>query len=398
MSDTRSDAENQLHSIEMSADLEDSLGSALESSFNLPPPPPAPKKAADSPQEPTAIPAETVAASQEPVEGMDTWKETYESYLSEWQAESSLARSKAELTRKKIEEDKAARAKAEKDKAAADKKAKADAEKAEKDKIRLQLELESQSSRVGGVRESGATKAAREQKVKEAWEMVKGSKGSADQKAGETVETDGRGTTTQDVEPAQSSSAVKPLAYDPTTSTDPIPPVFQDAKPVDRAPVPTESVTQSRHSATSQAWEEISGPSGSSGTGSAEAVSPARSEGSEGDIVNVPSNPEKQDAVVAGSGSQHPQPPAQPPSLTLSLFSSPSSLSVSRILAVVGINLVLPFINGVFLGFGEIFAREAVRVGKAVWSGQRSLFGFGRGAAAGQGGRGTSGVGLSGGF
>jgi hypothetical protein len=42
------------------------------------------------------------------------------------------------------------------------------------------------------------------------------------------------------------------------------------------------------------------------------------------------------------------------------------------------------------LGFGEIFAREAVRTGKFWWRNGISLFG------RGNSGRGTSGVGLSG--
>jgi hypothetical protein len=72
------------------------------------------------------------------------------------------------------------------------------------------------------------------------------------------------------------------------------------------------------------------------------------------------------------------------------MFTSPNNLSVSKVLAIVGINLVLPFVNGVMLGFGEIFAREAVRTGKFWWRNGISLFG------RGNSGRGTSGVGLSG--
>lgn len=69
---------------------------------------------------------------------------------------------------------------------------------------------------------------------------------------------------------------------------------------------------------------------------------------------------------------------------------------------MLGINLVLPFINGVMLGFGEIFAREAFKVGRMVFRGERSLFGWNRGGSdlergeRGAGGRGVAGVGLSG--
>lgn len=57
------------------------------------------------------------------------------------------------------------------------------------------------------------------------------------------------------------------------------------------------------------------------------------------------------------------------------------------------------------LGFGEIFARETIRVGRLVFRGERRLFGFGGGrnvwggAEEGEargGGRGVAGVGLSG--
>jgi hypothetical protein len=66
-------------------------------------------------------------------------------------------------------------------------------------------------------------------------------------------------------------------------------------------------------------------------------------------------------------------PPYQPPSLALSLFTSPSHRSIARIAAVVGINLILPFINGVMLGFGEIFARETVIFGRRLWRGEATL-------------------------
>jgi len=45
---------------------------------------------------------------------------------------------------------------------------------------------------------------------------------------------------------------------------------------------------------------------------------------------------------------------------------------------VVGINVILPFINGIMLGFGEIFAREAVQVGRTWWRESGSWFGASR--------------------
>ena len=145
---------------------------------------------------------------------------------------------------------------------------------------------------------------------------------------------------------------------------------------------PAESATLSRHSATSQAWEELSGPSSSS---------PSNQSGDD-DLVKV-SRPRDRDQP-----SQPRQtPPAAPPSLTLSLFTMPGHLSIGRITAVVGINLVLRFINGVMLGFGEIFARETVRVGRLWWRHGGSFFSlFGRGPGSSGGARGVSSVGLSG--
>lgn len=195
--------------------------------------------------------------------------------------------------------------------------------------------------------------------------------------------------------------------YDPTTSTEPIPPAMQDPSPpsTSRSIAPG-STSQSRHSATSQAWEEISaGGSPSSG----EDLSPAGSSSDE--LVNVPSSsnalgrgmtepvPREISSTGLSKRDSSSSPPAQPPSLTLSLFSQSSQISASRILAVLGINLVLPFINGVMLGFGEIFARETVAAGRRWWRSGTSLFGNRWGDAGRHttpAGRGVGTVGLSG--
>ncbi|KAF8596283.1 hypothetical protein BDV93DRAFT_610971 [Ceratobasidium sp. AG-I] len=58
----------------------------------------------------------------------------------------------------------------------------------------------------------------------------------------------------------------------------------------------------------------------------------------------------------------HPPAPVAPPSLTLTVFDSNVSTR-TRIVALVSsiaINMFLPFVNGVMLGFGEIFARNVV--------------------------------------
>jgi len=83
----------------------------------------------------------------------------------------------------------------------------------------------------------------------------------------------------------------------------------------------------------------------------------------------------------------------------------PSHLSFFRVVAVMGINLVLPFVNGVMLGFGEIFAREVVKVGKIWWKEGGSLLRSTERRSSSEahdmdrsfaGARGIAGVGLSG--
>lgn len=173
-------------------------------------------------------------------------------------------------------------------------------------------------------------------------------------------------------------------AFDPTTSKDPLPPSMTESRS-SSLPAPTDSATLSRHSATSQAWEEISGPSSSS---------PSQNSGSGDDLVKIP-HPSRSNVPAQAQQT----PPPAPPSLTLSVFTLPGHLSLGRITAVLGINLVLPFINGVMLGFGEIFAREVVKVGR-VWYREggnfvHMLLGGGRDEASGRS-RGVGSVGLSG--
>ena len=65
-------------------------------------------------------------------------------------------------------------------------------------------------------------------------------------------------------------------------------------------------------------------------------------------------------------------PPVAPPSVTLAIFDTTLSRR-ARLLALassVAINLVLPFINGIMLGFGEIAAKSLFR-----WSGWREVAG-----------------------
>jgi hypothetical protein len=102
----------------------------------------------------------------------------------------------------------------------------------------------------------------------------------------------------------------------------------------------------------------------------------AKADAPEEDVAGEKSHPD-----VAEASSSAPSHPAQPPSLTLSLFTS--RITPARIAAVVGINIVLPFINGVMLGFGEIFAREVIKVARGWWRGERLGLGLRLGGGAG---------------
>ncbi|KAK4683839.1 hypothetical protein P7C73_g6380, partial [Tremellales sp. Uapishka_1] len=387
MSDTREEANSVLAS-----GLEDALGSSLASSFHPPPPAPKPVEAQASAPE---ISIEEATGGETAEAELEDWKPEYEANLARWQAEADVARAHAEATRKRYEDQHAAEAKRVKEEEESKKKEVRDKESAKERKERLEAELrEEKHARKKAGESSGG-------KVKEAWELVKGH---------HEVVADGRGVMPQD---NVDRTEMKDRQYDPTTSSDPLPPIYQDSSP---------PITQSRHSAVSQTWEEVSAtpssaedlspPASGSGLSGEEMMDVPRSSNPIGrgltdptpkDIsplgLSAPDNGQSQ-----GRGQGQNQPPSQPPSLTLSVFTMPSHLSVSRVVAVLGINLLLPFINGVMLGFGEIFARETVKFGKVWWREGKSLFG-GRtqrnwgeseNSQAYGAGRGVASVGLSG--
>lgn len=85
-------------------------------------------------------------------------------------------------------------------------------------------------------------------------------------------------------------------------------------------------------------------------------------------------------ATVAASSIAANPAPAPPPSATLSIFNahlSPRARTYALVSAL-AINLLLPFVNGVMLGFGEIFARTvAGRFGWRVPGGAAAAVGIG---------------------
>jgi hypothetical protein len=144
----------------------------------------------------------------------------------------------------------------------------------------------------------------------------------------------------------------------------------------------TEKVTAPPSASGASAWEEVSAPHSSTDdiSKSTSLSTPAPTPAGV-----TPTSPA---APAAGA-------PLTTPSLTLSLFTAPQGLTVSRVLAALGINLVLPFINGIMLGLGEITAREGVRAARLWWRGERAIFGWRRNTNSSTGNTGTS-VGLSG--
>jgi hypothetical protein len=136
------------------------------------------------------------------------------------------------------------------------------------------------------------------------------------------------------------------------------------------APAQSQGQAGSSQSATSGSDRQEQEQSSSLASTSLTAPEPSAQPEKQSDDEKVEIGPIPTPSALSG-------PPYQSPSLTLSLFTSPSHRSIARIAAVVGINLILPFVNGVMLGFGEIFARETVIFGRRWWRGEaalRSLF------------------------
>lgn len=81
------------------------------------------------------------------------------------------------------------------------------------------------------------------------------------------------------------------------------------------------------------------------------------------DSENYDGNNELSSSALSPPESPSPSPPAQSPVI---LYTPPTYWSLLRGAAI---NLVLPFVNGLMLGFGELFAHEiAFRLG---WSGTK---------------------------
>ncbi len=108
---------------------------------------------------------------------MEDWKPEYDARLSKWQAEAAEAREKAEATRVRIEKERETEQLSVKQRAENEKKVLSEVEEKRRREERLKREL--------GEEDVIRSSSSRGDKVREAWELVKGHE----------VVTDGRGVT-----------------------------------------------------------------------------------------------------------------------------------------------------------------------------------------------------------
>ncbi|GAA5969822.1 hypothetical protein JCM11641_008051 [Rhodosporidiobolus odoratus] len=143
-----------------------------------------------------------------------------------------------------------------------------------------------------------------------------------------------------------------------------------------------ESADASEGRVSSQEGSKDAAPSSSSPNGAAK----KSTQESEEDIEEIPRADTKKDGDEGDK-----QEEKDAPSLTLSIFSAwhsaPWSRKIWAVLASVAINVGLPFVNGVMLGFGELFARNVlgVRLGWPLHSSSPTVPASGRANTAGVG-------------
>ncbi|BEI88070.1 uncharacterized protein CcaverHIS019_0107880 [Cutaneotrichosporon cavernicola] len=342
--------------------IEDTLAAAFDSSFTMPAAEPRleTEKAASPASEPTAPEEEGEGEG----EGGEDWKPTYEANLAQWRAEADEARQKAEETRAKFEAEQAAEAQAVKDEAkkAADAKKAAEKEAAHHENLASALETSPAPATVPAHKRAVAEE--RDRKTREAWEMVK-------PKAEEAASSPSAPPSTAWEELSGTQSSIEDISASPVVPA-------------------TGSYGSSRSGGSSSPEKPKPKAAGTKGDGKKEDIP-----------FPAGITPTSQGVNQAAGAAAVPEPANATPSLTLSIFTAPGGLTTKRVLAALGINLLLPFINGIMLGLGEITAREFVRVGRLWWKGERAIAGIwrkdGNVSGSGFGARNVSNVGLSGG-
>ncbi|KZS94253.1 hypothetical protein SISNIDRAFT_549430 [Sistotremastrum niveocremeum HHB9708] len=300
--------------------LEKALANAFESAPSIPPPPThaqtsssaqsgssteSPTTAQQTAPEAASSAASTSAgsASISSESGLDdSWREGYDSYVSQWRAESAIARKKAEENRAKWES------------------------------------VREQEAKQGKSR-------------KDEWEDLVASRSSEQAPASKPAPApaaaagtdspsvaDTRGLTSGETPGGHGKERLEEVIPPPPGPTEPYPAdMNEESPPASQHTRPADSL------ATSQQWDNVQ----LSGSSSFPELSfPSRS--------RSPSPHRAAKAV--------PPPVVAPPSATLTVFNSslPKRTRLLAVASAVAINFCLPFLNGVMLGFGEIFAKQLV--------------------------------------
>ncbi|KAI0072957.1 hypothetical protein K474DRAFT_282367 [Panus rudis PR-1116 ss-1] len=318
---------------------EELLQSALNNAFTESSLPPLPKVDPTPPQLTSSVSSEPAPVDPTPViapssSGPDPaeeeWKAEYEHHLAEWKARNAEQRAKAEAERKKWEEIREKEAKEKQEK-------KARGEPVDEDEGDENLG----ASITGSVGGSG-------------WVGV-GTNDSQTSKTASVVDTpspvDARDLVTGEGQKHESKEELESILPGPSSS----PP---EGLKHDRYASGTES---SKH----ENWEEVS-----SGTSSYPSISypsdpHSPSSTNHPGLHPVHADPRHPSHHHHHHHEHHAQPAGEDAtrtSPTFAIFDSRLSTK-TRVLALVSslaINLLLPFVNGVMLGFGEIFARNVV--------------------------------------
>ncbi|KAI0833230.1 hypothetical protein BC628DRAFT_1414066 [Trametes gibbosa] len=316
----------------MSEDLnreeEDLLQSALSTAFNpvdLPRQPAAPLPAPEAAVEPATAPEESQElhpdpspVSGEPESTETAWKEEYEAHVAEWREQSAKQRQKAEEERAKWEA----------------------IREMEREEGRVQESVLS-------LREHG-------------WESLSASVTTATTAAESSSPVDARDLATGEASGVHSNEYLDETNAHPTTSTASTPPENAHSQPASEP----ESSKQEK-------WDEMTSSLTSSFPSMSFPSDPHSPSSSARRDLPAHAHHAADHAHSAGAGHAHEHAHAHAHhhahdsgarTATLSVFDGSLSAK-TRALALVSslaINVLLPFVNGVMLGFGEIFAKNVV--------------------------------------
>ncbi|KZT53248.1 hypothetical protein CALCODRAFT_56245 [Calocera cornea HHB12733] len=355
----------------------DPLRDALDSSFTSTDPslrapePSSEAQGSTAPKSETPVPAQQGSSSDAPPAADDGWKVEYDERLAAWRAEAAVARQKAEEERARWG------AIRDTERAAADSRRKeeqAAAEQRGRESAFSSGEWEAAGSSSAGV--SGSARESADAALEGREGVTRARLGEAHIAAevellgvplegseGEPSVADARDLTTSEPEGtghmfSSDFPSVVSLGSTPPT----IPSLFQTDtdSPVEVSNGEDKSSPDADESSLNESAPSRRRPGGSRPTASASAAAAAVASAQAAQRSDDKRAAEKEARAVAAAAEV-------PKSLALSVF-SPGLPWRARLIALAGtlaINLALPFLNGIMLGFGEIFAKNYI----AVWIG-----------------------------